>query len=104
MSLQHTPGPWILDPEEKREHIDETYHFINAGIGFYDPDTGTGFSMSGYLSKADATLISAAPDLLDALTTLVEATDEMDNASLFDAVRKAEVAIAKATEGGIDEN
>lgn len=75
----YTPGPWRLDDESNREVLYGDYHTIEAGIGFLstDPSHGKGFDMRGCCSIADASLISAAPDLLEALESLVEYVDEM---------------------------
>jgi hypothetical protein len=69
MSDLHTPAPWYLDDADRHSTslIEEGYHFIDAGAGFYKPDHARGFHLSGWMSKADAHLITAAPVLLDQL-------------------------------------
>lgn len=64
--MSHTPGPWILDSPAYGEMVDRDYHFIDAGCG-YCGDGEDGFGLRGYMSLADARLIAAAPDLLEAL-------------------------------------
>lgn len=61
-SNTHTPGPWVLDKDFSQKS--EFYHQIEAGnVG--DRQTPW-FSISGILNLHDATLITAAPDLLGA--------------------------------------
>jgi hypothetical protein len=67
---EHTKGPWRLDDPIHATHIDETYHFIDAGDGL--SHDASGFGISGFLSLANARLIAAAPELLDALKRLRE--------------------------------
>jgi hypothetical protein len=64
--MSHTPGPWILDSPVYKLLVDRLYHFIDAGRG-YCGDGEDGFGLSGVMSLADARLIVAAPELLEAL-------------------------------------
>lgn len=66
----HTPGPWRLQ-NRPYENGDPYFH-IDAGCGFYPLDAITraregGFGITGILSEADARLIAAAPELLEAV-------------------------------------
>ena len=88
---KHTPGPW-----QWTQHFDPTISIYKDGFGqiarLYDSSAGTG--------KANARLIAAAPDLLDALKALTHSLDvedlvHDDQRSSFAA---AIAAIAKATE------
>jgi hypothetical protein len=69
---KHTPGPWRLDDvtflgcDHRVNLISDIYHFIDAGRGY----VGDGFGVGGCIGIADARLITAAPDLLDALREL----------------------------------
>lgn len=101
MGEKHTPGPW---------EIHRTSH-LNIYIGHsHDRPNRT----PGYLAEvrrfttdheqveANARLIAAAPELLDALKALEEAArqvqcGEMDKQSIDVERRKARAAIAKAT-------
>ena len=84
---KHTPGPW-----QWTQHFDPTISIYKDGFGqiarLYDSSAGTG--------KANARLIAAAPDLLDALVQFV---DEFEGcyADGEPAMIKARAAIAKAT-------
>ena len=72
MSTTHTPGPWILTENQKAEDSVFTgnYRLIEAGRGYFT-DSVPGFCLSGYISRADALLIAAAPELLAALRAMV---------------------------------
>lgn len=89
---KHTPGPW-----QWTQHFDPTISIYKDGFGqiarLYDSSAGTG--------KANARLIAAAPDLLDALKALTHSLDvedlvHDDQRSSFAA---AIAAIDKATGG-----
>lgn len=96
MSDSYTPGPWFGKENEG----------VFADKEGNDPvfETGCGCCTSGSLSGADARLISAAPDLLEALQLLVDEyvtlveigvcgiCDEDD----WPELEKARAAIAKA--------
>jgi len=66
--MKHTPGPWKLD-------LQETYEWPTEEIEIMDND-GDGFIAKVYAhtnietQKANARLIAAAPDLLEALKEL----------------------------------
>ena len=63
MSAQHTPGPWtyVRNPELTRWIIDSLPAHAIACTAGYEPD-----------NEANARLISAAPDLLNALQRFVD--------------------------------
>jgi len=79
---QHTPGPWVIHPEALGEHSIVT------------PD-GRGLIADIYgRSPANARLIAAAPELLEALQDCVA----VPNKNRPDEVwQRARAAIAKAT-------
>ena len=58
---KHTPGPWIHTED------DDNYHAVTAGCGYHVNSDDDGFEIAGCISKANAHLIAAAPDLLEAL-------------------------------------
>ena len=85
MSKQHTPGPW-LEPRE-----------INGkGMGWRAGPAWLGSDSCSEETKANAYLIAAAPDLLEALQRLVANLDEGDFISTT-RIDEARAAIAKAT-------
>ena len=85
---KHTPGPW-----QWTQHIDPTISIYKDGFGqiarLYDSSAGTG--------KANARLIAAAPDLLEALQSIIEDIDSEFGTDCD--YNKARAAIAKATGG-----
>jgi len=88
----HTPGPWLFD----EDHINV---IIESGQTIaVRPDYSSLYSHS---EEADMRLISAAPDLLDALETAMEWIKGWDVGFLFDDEWPADeakicAAIAKA--------
>lgn len=99
---KHTPGPWVMDGKHYRGKLDRHYHAITAGCGFHVTDDDEGFEITGCISTADARLIAAAPDLLEALERLQCAAYNIggehvtDHQQLIDAADFAAAAIAKA--------
>ena len=77
----HTPGPWEARPSRQ--------------CGVFSIIMGT-FYASGYIGEANARLIAAAPDLLEALKAIKWA---MENDEYGEAERIIDDAVAKA-EGG----
>ena len=97
---KHTPGPWrLVEGELYNEH----YHAIEGGCGYHDFDDGAtseGFRLTGYAPEAVARLVVAAPEMLEALATLLGACefDCMDDKSNVyrSAMIDARAAIARA--------
>ncbi len=89
MGFKGTPAPWAIldDIECNRPTASETYHHIGAGKWFHDDYSNTGFGLSGYMSIHDARLITAAPDLLEALIELRKLVAHHDQADA--AINKA---------------
>lgn len=99
-SAKHTPGPWRLDDPIHGDVLGDGYHAIDAGAGI---GPGRGFGLCGFMSPADARLIAAAPELLEALygveirlSALESIGIELDNDQEV-ILREARAAIAKAT-------
>ena len=101
MKLSHTPGPW---------HTGSTIRtVIFAPDGYAIADAKTFHNMRQADTKANARLIAAAPDLLQALQQLISG-DERDRADGLHLYQKgsprdktwdaARSAIAKATGEG----
>ena len=98
MTAKHTPGPWrVLRPGPG---IDYNWHVTDEMDTFVAHVFGFSHAVDEQ-SRINASLIAAAPDLLEALQSLVD----MDVAYLrgpkvAEAVKNALAAIDKAT-GGI---
>lgn len=100
MAGQHTPGPWywfsrtINAPGEPRVEVQET-----EGMKFMVGANGQGFAhtvgLSGGVDVANAHLIAAAPELLEALKHVVAAERafiEDTNGAWDDEVGRAVIA------------
>jgi hypothetical protein len=87
---KHTPGPWRTEIDG--ELVGPLGGFMPVGGGCYGSPWMTGITEEA--RKADARLIAAAPELLEALRSMLE-DDDHDEAK-----RKARAAIAKAEGGG----
>ncbi len=90
-----TPGPWETDLATGTEY--ENFRCIKAGVGYFSMtggDPNIGFSLIGFISKENADLITAAPDLYESLEWLL---GEIGNPEIstfgiekcFDALAKA---------------
>jgi hypothetical protein len=69
-----TEGPWRYESEPFEDG--KPYAIINAGNGFYDFETNTGFHLTGLMSDADALTITAAPELLSVAKRFCEMIDD----------------------------
>ena len=106
----YTPGPWHLEKAIGTGDVDCGWHVEPEVIDFRYRGMVASLSDAEHIKgitkaerDANARLIAAAPDLLDALQALVDLADDADNevdlwnyAAEFDAAR---AAIAKATGG-----
>lgn len=95
---QHTPGPWRIEfPEISGRcptlHDGTPYIEISGGCG-YPGGADPGFQTTAYLSEADARLIAAAPELLEALNGMLDA--QGDEMAMIDAIFNAHLARSKA--------
>jgi hypothetical protein len=104
MSAKHTPGPWHCGLF-REAGADSRFNGIDIGA-----DNGANVALIHYQQhahepaevKANASLIAAAPELLDALQSLIAEYEPNLKAFATDAPRKAKweaacAAIAKAT-------
>ena len=107
MSAQHTPGPWFWDEEPgmdcnlvgaNGEKVLSWYEYEGMGFSIFDKDT----------DAANARLIAAAPDLLEAQETACSALVFADgllagsgsSSVVIDvAIEETRAAIAKAKGG-----
>ena len=90
MSTKFTPGPWkIGTPPPNGEQTIGTAQGLMVAVA----TTGAGVQ-----TKANATLIAAAPELMEALQRLLSENDNMtQRINLLGAMDQARAAIAKAT-------
>lgn len=89
MEFKHSPAPWKYTVRNANE-IMTTFHGVTIGDVYLDITTAN--------QKADAHLIAAAPELLEALIELTESAKEAIDGlgDLADAIDTAKAAIAKA--------
>jgi hypothetical protein len=98
MSTKHTPGPWKWLGAPGDSDLNSASGKIITDYGY----EGLGFSMYGEpgADDANARLIPAAPDLLEALRgVLPEGWGDDDTMDHVPGVKAARLAIAKATGG-----
>ena len=88
---KHTPGPWYIYEDGDSPGIEASACSIVV-FGLEEDDGGVG-GRTTEEAKANARLIAAAPDLLEALQHLMVAHGEQ----LDYAFQQAQDAIAKAT-------
>ena len=105
----HTPGPWHVEPEKDGTCVMAGDYYITDTID------AAGGDSDDTTQHANARLIAAAPDLLDACLTLLAWDEAENNAEAFDkdqgkawrerqalcaaSFDKARAAIQKATGG-----
>lgn len=90
MTTTHTPGPWFVAETDDNEGYPETV--IRAMDGVAGVSVAVDFPKIFGMRDANARLIAAAPDLLEALRAVVSVADRKTDE--FDL---AHAAIAKAT-------
>lgn len=86
--LKHTQGEWTIDNRITNGTEGYEIHYNEDGECITDH----------VYTLADAKLIAAAPDLLDALNKLIEANTNNKGESVMNVVDFAKKAIKKATE------
>jgi hypothetical protein len=112
MSEKHTPGPWriyIQDIADKEQAKRELCQFVEGTPNFQphlvyvtddDWNLAPAITGCGEHSVANARLIAAAPDLLEALKEMVRLELLLETYGPLDrACNMARAAILKATEG-----
>lgn len=96
MNTKHTPGEWYwTDAYPKSSDGERTWSLIGAGgYGILSCD-GVGNSPQGLNNEANARLIAAAPELLEALKLVIRTCGfQLGESPTFDV---AHAAIQKAT-------
>jgi hypothetical protein len=104
--MSYTKSEWRVATKRDNHCIGDTsdwlgeYNGVFAGRGY----AGNGFMLTGYISKADVTLMAAAPELLDALRELMKCAVKLaedhadDNAPIWAYIEDANEAIRKAVD------
>jgi hypothetical protein len=87
MTDTHTPGPWTH----------QEYKFIRSDEGGLDVATITGWGLLSQTNRANARLIAAAPDLLEALEELNAELDAYWNDHIQACLRMSEAYIQNIT-------
>jgi hypothetical protein len=101
MSGKYTPGPWKQYAPEIGGEVDQDYRTIqDEGC---EPFRDGGMYLTGFVTEANARLIAAAPDLLEACERAVDACRDnlvayqfKNEQALLTALQVCEAAIAKA--------
>lgn len=101
-AAKHTPGPWEVSPQARVPGIEGE---DTARSVVFRPSPQVTWVLAEWCKPADACLIAAAPELLEALENCID-TIEADMGSFGDdqgirssRIRAARAAIAKATGG-----
>ena len=96
-NAQHTPGPWVMDDAQPGDLFRHVLHGNGDSFGYICRISTNGNANA----DADARLIAAAPELLEALQRLSAQCERLRMAWQLesDAERTARAVIAKATGG-----
>lgn len=80
-SNKFTPGPWVRSSESPKIIMSGSFIDGHDGymIGSVTGNDNSGFYASEEEAAANATLMIAAPDLLEALSELYECCDELNH-------------------------
>lgn len=93
---KHTPGPWRINGNNMfRWIVADSEVFTHSGD--VNRSAYGGNMVCESVHKANARLIAAAPELLEALKEIVDAADGAGWEQLDPSFKKARAAIAKAT-------
>lgn len=92
MGTKHTPGPWVVVRAGNSTLIRS-----DSQRGYFAKIEGACAGAHGAEGEANARLIAAAPDLLEALKKALPLLEEhIRGRSVTEAIEAAEAAIAKA--------
>lgn len=95
---KHTPGPWTLADENNQCCSVQlgTEHNLTANLDRQDGNTGK-FVIERSEMLANARLIAAAPELLEALKNALWRMESYNYQAMEGTIANARAAIAKAT-------
>ena len=91
----HTPGPWVVVDD----HPDKACYYIQEKNHLDEIATIYRYERNPCNTLADARLIAAAPELLEALEQVVSFVDAGQGTWTVEEQQKARAAIARAKEG-----
>lgn len=105
MTAKHTPGPWFVEAgsEWQTTNAFGSTHSITVvdqygDVGLSDESVAKVFATNAEVASANARLIAAAPELLEALQVMLgTAGEDMTPAQRLPIMEKARAAIRKAT-------
>jgi len=89
-----TPEPWETELATGIEY--ENFRCIKAGVGYFSMtggDPNGGFNLTGFISKENADLITAAPDLYRELHEAIEMLEFMNHATELMPIADKEMSI-----------
>jgi hypothetical protein len=92
MTVKHTPGPWTVDEID----VGRTAHIL-GGVSNFCAEIVATVALEGQESQANARLIAAAPDLLEALRRALWCLDHEQYDQDDPYYGAINAAIAKAT-------
>lgn len=95
-NAQHTPGPWVTDKDVGHEAVLGADGALVADCAIF----GLHVNRSQEINKANARLIAAAPELLEALERMADVAEKSGLTVFneeFTALANARYVIAKAT-------
>ena len=81
--MSHTPGPWKVDENNKG------FVNIRRDVDSYTSDIATVWDFYAKNYRSNAHLIAAAPDMLEALETIMDIGDKACRDIARAAIRKA---------------
>ena len=96
MENKHTPGPWVVGPSIEDDGFVEIPIGVPTKAGYFTVAVAMG-GMNPEFQIGNARLMAAAPELLEALVSMVNARcDGMNIQPINYAYAKAYAAISKA--------
>ena len=98
-ATKHTPGPWRYEGAEVWATAPMRFNLTTAGTPMIATLCKHEDADGGFPVEANARLIAAAPELLEALEEMVKAGEFEDWDGRCDCIADARAAIAKATGG-----
>lgn len=96
MSNKHTPGPWHADGLEIWATKAVRFNLTTVGTPMIAAVCAHADMEGGFPANANARLIAAAPELLEALQNMLGLTEASDYMAFGEIEQQARAAIAKA--------